>query len=132
MWSSLYNLILGTATEEQKRMALQLLLILVLGSHIALACGFAPGIYAGFASRESVLRLEAKIENIQANQLLEAIDQEKRNVCRHVAEGNGAALNYSVKKRDELMREYNELTNQPVPPVTCEELGIRPPASERD
>lgn len=125
MWGAAYNFMFGDFTPEEKTKIWRVLISSAFFVHIMYVCGWMPGISSGFASVDEVSRLQDTVESIQTKQLLEAIEKERRNACNHLAENNTAALDYAVRKRDELLREYKEVTGQEAQYVSCLELGIK-------
>lgn len=123
MWSKLYDIAFGGMTPEQRTRVWRIFVTLAIVLHVMFVSGSIPGVASGFAPMSSVAKLSKTIESIQINQILEAIEKERRNVCKHRLEKNNAALAYSVRKRDELLTKYVKLTGQQAQPVTCQELG---------
>lgn len=117
-------LLLNDLTEEQKNAVWRFAIAAIICSHWFIVYDAVPGFETGFAKMETVNKLQVTIERVQQNQLLEAIEKERRNVCLHLKEDNKAALDYAVRKRNELMREYMELSGRAVEDVTCKELGV--------
>ena len=125
MWSAFYNLLLGGATPEERSRVWRILVTTVLLVHLAWAWGMVPVVSKGFASVDSVENLQSTVQSIRVKQLLETVEKEKRNVCVHLTDGNTAALDYAVRKRDDLMREYKEVTGESPLVASCIELGVQ-------
>ena len=123
MWSAFYDTLMGSMTPEQRTSVWRIFITLALAIHIMFVTGTLPGVTSGFASLSSVAQLSRTLDTIQTNQIIEQIEKERRNVCKHRAENNQAALAYSVRKRDEMLTKYKKITGLDAQAVTCRELG---------
>lgn len=94
------------------------LVLLLVGFHVAWACGFVPGL-DGFARADSVAVVKSDVAMIRTELLEQRLFETRVRQCTSTTSD---ARQYHGEKLQELRRTYYSVTGHDYPVPTCEEV----------
>jgi hypothetical protein len=88
----------------------------------AVAFGFAPVLFHGFASADAVHSVREQFAQIQTNQLDAKIMDTRTRQCRAIVTKNETALQFATERLQAELNEYMALTNKRYRLPECSEV----------
>lgn len=94
----------------------------VFTAHLALACGWFPAVYGGFAKADDLSTLKDTVNEIRVYQVEAGLFTVRREQCAAVAGDNLQARAFYSEKLTGLQRQYWSLVGHDYPLPACGEL----------